>query len=63
MTGKCDFYLLNMSCLRKKDHLFKAHKAKPKLFHGERILKKTSIWELEPFTFLKGVFAFSLSPS
>lgn len=51
-----------MSCLRKKD-IGKTHKAKPKLCHGERILKKTSFWKLEPFTLVRGVFAQSLSPS
>lgn len=52
-----------MSCLRQKDHLGKARKATPKLCHRERILKKKSTWELEPFTFLRGVFRCSLSPS
>lgn len=63
MTEKCDFYLLKMSCLRKKDHMGKTHKAKPKLCDGERILKKTSVWESEPFTLLRDVFPGSLSPS
>lgn len=38
----------------------KAHKAKKKLCHGERTMKIISVCKFEPFTLLRGVFAWVL---